>query len=202
MQIWYVIRAWMADTSIVKSMCSQTMLQSKWGQIPDKTWDHWLARRQIWRHYANVCWSNRPSGQLGNLFGKHLRSLFDSAVGKDFDGIKHIKHINISFNSASIGYAICFYSYSTWQGRSLFLEDLYVRPAYRKQGTGARMFREVAAIAVRLGCRRLDFHVLSWNPACEFYNRLGATNLTKSESWQFYRVEEQQLGKLAEELKS
>lgn len=112
------------------------------------------------------------------------------------------QHINISFNSASIGYAICFYSYSTWQGRSLFLEDLYVRPAYRKQGTGARMFREVAAIAVRQGCRRLDFHVLSWNPACEFYNHLGATNLTKSECWQFYRVEEQQLAKLAEELKS
>ncbi|XP_023178521.1 diamine acetyltransferase 2 isoform X1 [Drosophila hydei] len=104
--------------------------------------------------------------------------------------------------NSSIGYAICFYSYSTWQGRSLFLEDLYVRPAHRGQGTGARIFREVAAIAVRLSCRRLDFHVLSWNPACEFYNRLGATNLTKSECWQFYRVEEQQLAKLAKELNS
>ncbi|KAM8705789.1 hypothetical protein ACLKA7_010136 [Drosophila subpalustris] len=99
-----------------------------------------------------------------------------------------------------IGYAICFNSYSTWQGRSLFLEDIYVRPAHRKCGAGARIFREVSAIAVKLGCRRLDFHVLSWNPASEFYKSLGATNLTQTEDWHFYRVEQQQLNKLASEL--
>ncbi|XP_064554849.1 thialysine N-epsilon-acetyltransferase [Drosophila montana] len=102
--------------------------------------------------------------------------------------------------NSSIGYAICFNSYSTWQGRSLFLEDIYVRPTHRKQGAGARIFREVAAIAVKLGCRRLDFHVLSWNPAREFYDQLGATNLTETENWHLYRVEQQQLGKLAGEL--
>ncbi|ALC47743.1 CG4210 [Drosophila busckii] len=99
-----------------------------------------------------------------------------------------------------IGYAICFNSYSTWQGRALFLEDIYVRPAYRKRGAGARIFREVAALAVKFGCRRLDFHVLSWNPARGFYERLGASNLTASEDWHYYRVEEAQLKKLSSEL--
>ncbi|EDV92579.1 thialysine N-epsilon-acetyltransferase [Drosophila grimshawi] len=108
--------------------------------------------------------------------------------------------LNDNVTSSSIGYAICFNSYSTWQGRSLFLEDLYVRPAYRKLGAGARIFREVAAMAVKLDCRRLDFHVLSWNPAREFYDHLGATDLTATENWHFYRVEQQQLVKLAKEL--
>jgi len=80
------------------------------------------------------------------------------------------------------------------------LEDIYVRPAHRKRGAGARIFREVSAIAVKLGCRRLDFHVLSWNPAREFYDSLGAKNLTQTEDWHFYRVEQQQLKKLASEL--
>lgn len=175
------------------------MPQSKWGQINDKTRDHWLARRQAERRNANVYWSN----QIGK-WEICLANICARCLTRQSDNILTAlnQHFNISFNSSSIGYAICFYSYSTWQGRSLFLEDLYVRPAHRGQGTGARIFREVAAIAVRLSCRRLDFHVLSWNPACEFYNRLGATNLTKSECWQFYRVEEQQLAKLAKELNS
>ncbi|KAH8420846.1 hypothetical protein KR222_006658, partial [Zaprionus bogoriensis] len=101
-----------------------------------------------------------------------------------------------------VGYAICFYSYSTWQGRSFFLEDLYVRPAHRKRGAGARIFREVSALAIQQGCRRLDFHVLSWNPAREFYHRLGATDLTQAEQWHFYRVEHEQLKKLANELET
>lgn len=109
---------------------------------------------------------------------------------------------NYSTTSSAIGYAICFYSYSTWQGRSFFLEDLYVRPQHRKHGAGARMFREVASLAVKLGCHRLDFHVLGWNPAREFYQRMGAIDLTESEEWHFYRVEQKQLEKLASELES
>lgn len=75
-----------------------------------------------------------------------------------------------------------------------------MRPTHRKRGAGARIFREVSAIALKLECRRLDFHVLSWNPASEFYKSLGATDLTQSEDWHFYRVEQQQLSKLASEL--
>lgn len=30
-----------------------------------------------------------------------------------------------------VGYALYYYAYSTWEGKSIFLEDLYVQPAYR-----------------------------------------------------------------------
>ncbi|XP_055546488.1 thialysine N-epsilon-acetyltransferase-like [Wyeomyia smithii] len=87
-----------------------------------------------------------------------------------------------------IGYAICFYSYSTWQGKSFFLEDIYIKPNYRKRGYGELLFKTVAQHALENGCKRLDFHVLAWNPAKYFYNRMGAENLTESEQWEFYRL--------------
>ncbi|XP_049287276.1 thialysine N-epsilon-acetyltransferase [Anopheles funestus] len=96
-----------------------------------------------------------------------------------------------------IGYAICYYSYSTWQGKSLALEDIYIRPAYRGNGYGEVFFRALAKHAQENRCSRLDFHVLSWNPATTFYRRMGAVDLTEAESWHFYRLQKDAIGKLA-----
>ncbi|XP_013110500.1 thialysine N-epsilon-acetyltransferase [Stomoxys calcitrans] len=102
----------------------------------------------------------------------------------------------------TIGYSICFFSYSTWQGKSYFLEDIYVRPAYRGIGAGARIFKEVAAKAQQYECKRVDFHVLSWNPASKFYKKLGATDLTEAEEWHFYRLQQEEIKVLANELQN
>ncbi|XP_037817827.1 thialysine N-epsilon-acetyltransferase-like [Lucilia sericata] len=101
-----------------------------------------------------------------------------------------------------IGYAICFFSYSTWQGRSYFLEDIYVRPKYRGIGAGARIFSEVAAKANEFKCKRLDFHVLAHNPATKFYKKMGASDLSETEEWRLYRLDYDNMGKLLEQLKS
>lgn len=45
-----------------------------------------------------------------------------------------------------IGYAIYFYSYSTWEGKSIYLEDLYVTPEYRAKGVGSALFNKVAKV--------------------------------------------------------
>lgn len=95
-----------------------------------------------------------------------------------------------------IGYAICFFNYSTWKGKSYFLEDIYVRPAYRGLGAGARIFTEVAAKAHEYNCKRVDFHVLAWNPASKFYKKLGAVDLTEAEEWHFYRLHEKEIENL------
>lgn len=97
-----------------------------------------------------------------------------------------------------IGYAICFYSYSTWQGKSFFLEDLYVKPAYRKGGYGKLLFRTLVKHARENDCARFDFHVLAWNPAKEFYHAMGAQNLTEAEQWEFFRLTREQMDKLCE----
>ena len=76
------------------------------------------------------------------------------------------------------GMALFFPVYSTWRGRCLHLEDLYVRPRFRGRGVGKALLTKVAAIAVERGCAKLFWHVLDWNePAITFYKSLGATAL-------------------------
>ncbi len=73
------------------------------------------------------------------------------------------------------GYALFFGYYSTWVGRGLFLEDLFVREAYRGHGIGKALLAKVARIAVDEHCYGIHWEVLDWNePAIEFYKSLGA----------------------------
>lgn len=75
-----------------------------------------------------------------------------------------------------IGIALYYISYSTWKGRCLYLEDLYVQPQYRRLGAGKLLFEELLKEAHRLGVKRMDWQVLEWNePAINFYKRIGAT---------------------------
>lgn len=94
-----------------------------------------------------------------------------------------------------VGFALYYNCYSTWLGKSIFLEDLYVKPEYRKLGIGKKLFMVIAKIAYETS-QRLDFHVLSWNPAVEFYQRIGAVDLTKIEKWHMFRLNKEALNKL------
>jgi GNAT superfamily N-acetyltransferase len=75
-----------------------------------------------------------------------------------------------------VGFALYFFTYSTFMARpSLYLEDLFVRPAERGRGAGRALLRELARIAVRRGCGRMEWTVLDWNtPSIGFYEGLGA----------------------------
>jgi GNAT superfamily N-acetyltransferase len=86
-----------------------------------------------------------------------------------------------------VGFALYFYSYSTWEGRAgIYLEDLFVRPEYRGKGIGKALLTKVAAIAVAEGCARYEWSVLDWNqPSIDFYHSMGA--VMKSE-WLGMRV--------------
>ena len=78
-----------------------------------------------------------------------------------------------------VGYAIFFEFYSSFQGRvGLFLDDIFVRPAFRKQGFGTALLAHVAGIAWKEKYFCMRWEVLDWNkPAIDFYNNLGATFL-------------------------
>jgi GNAT superfamily N-acetyltransferase len=75
-----------------------------------------------------------------------------------------------------IGFALYFFTYSTFVGRpSIWLEDLYVVPEARGVGAGKALLAELARIAVRRRCGRLEWTVLDWNtPSIRFYESLGA----------------------------
>jgi len=78
-----------------------------------------------------------------------------------------------------VGFALVFATYSTFLGKSgLWLEDLYVRPAFRGQGIGRSLLLHVAALARERGCGRLEWAVLDWNTrAIDLYRSLGAVPL-------------------------
>ena len=87
---------------------------------------------------------------------------------------------------ATRGFALYHPIYSTWQGHCLYLEDLYVQPAYRGCGMGKALLARVATIAVEQGCSRLDWSVLRWNePALRVYERIGAVGM---EEWRRMRL--------------
>lgn len=73
------------------------------------------------------------------------------------------------------GYALFFGYYSTWVGRGLFLEDLFVRRTFRSRGIGSALLAAVARIAVEEHCYGIHWEVLDWNErAIAFYTQLGA----------------------------
>ena len=75
-----------------------------------------------------------------------------------------------------VGFALFFHNFSTFLGRAgIYLEDLFVRPEARGQGTGKALLRELARIALERGCGRLEWACLDWNaPSIAFYRAQGA----------------------------
>lgn len=74
-----------------------------------------------------------------------------------------------------VGYASWFYSYPTWIGKSLYMDDLYVAPGFRGAGLGSKLTRALIDFAKSTGCKKMHWQVSDWNePAIRFYESLGA----------------------------
>jgi GNAT superfamily N-acetyltransferase len=94
-------------------------------------------------------------------------------------------------------FALYFPNFSTWTGRpGLYLEDIFVHEWARKLGVGRRLMARLAAIVLERQWGRFDFSVLHWNPARDFYHRLGMEHL---EEWLPYRATGDALKRLAAE---
>ncbi|CAN9501480.1 unnamed protein product [Ophioblennius macclurei] len=99
-----------------------------------------------------------------------------------------------------VGFALYFYTYSTWRGRCIFLEDLYVMQEFRGKGIGNSLLSKVAAVGKEKQCARLQLCVLAWNnPAGDFYTAKGAEDVTTSEGLHFIWFDGQHLDNLANE---
>ncbi|HET6396188.1 MAG TPA: GNAT family N-acetyltransferase [Pseudoxanthomonas sp.] len=95
-----------------------------------------------------------------------------------------------------VGFALFFTSFSTFLGRrGLYLEDLFVRPAFRGRGIGRRLMAHLARLAVERGYGRFEWSVLDWNaPALAFYRGLGAV---PQDDWTVQRLSGEPLRALA-----
>jgi GNAT superfamily N-acetyltransferase len=114
------------------------------------------------------------------LFGERPRAFADIA----------------EWNGEPAGFALWFYNFSTFRGRhGIYLEDLFVRPAFRGHGIGRALLRRLAQRCVAEGLPRLEWWVLDWNePALRFYRSLGAVAM---DEWTVQRVTGEALERLA-----
>ena len=97
-----------------------------------------------------------------------------------------------------VGFALFFHNFSTFLGRSgIYLEDLYIKPAFRGKGYGKAILKKLASIAVERGCGRLEWWCLDWNkPSIDFYLSLGAEPMS---DWTVYRIAGDTLVQMAKE---
>lgn len=91
------------------------------------------------------------------------------------------------YDGMPVGYMLFFTSFSTFLGKpGIYLEDLYIKPEYRKKGFGKTMLAQLAKMTVERGCGRLEWACLDWNePSIKFYRGLGAVPM---DGWTTYRL--------------
>ena len=101
-------------------------------------------------------------------------------------------------DGVEVGFALFFHNFSTFLGRAgIYLEDLFVNPAYRGRGYGKGLLSQLAKIACERGCGRLEWVCLDWNkPSIDFYKSLGAVPI---DDWTIYRVAGDTLHRLSEQ---
>lgn len=102
----------------------------------------------------------------------------------------------IEDDGAAHGFALFFHNFSTFLAKpGIYLEDLFVDPAWRGKGYGKALLKRLAQIAAERGCGRLEWSVLDWNqPAIDFYLSLGAKPM---DEWTLYRLDGTSLSGLA-----
>jgi GNAT superfamily N-acetyltransferase len=107
----------------------------------------------------------------------HEAGVTEEAIARDgFGPHPKFRAVIAMWDQQVAGYAVFFEFYSSFQGRAgLFLDDIYVRPKFRKQGIGKALIAHVAGIAWREEYFCMRWEVLDWNtPAIDFYRKLGA----------------------------
>ena len=95
-----------------------------------------------------------------------------------------------------VGYALFFHNFSTFTGKAgLYLEDIYVKPTYRKKGYGKALFKELVKIAYQRGCSRMEWVCLDWNkPSIDFYLSVKAKPI---KDWMIFRLDYAEIKDLA-----
>ncbi len=103
----------------------------------------------------------------------------------------------VEHDGRTAGFAIYFYNFSTFLARpGIYVEDVYIRPEFRRHGFGGAVFKYLAQQAVAEGCGRMEWSVLDWNePAIRFYGKIGAKPM---DEWTVQRLTGDALRSFAE----
>lgn len=129
---------------------------------------------------------------------EHLVRGTPQDLERELFGIRRVIEAVVALvDDAPVAFAIYFHNYSTFLARKgLYLEDVYVKPAFRRRGIGRALLIHLARCSVARGCGRFEWSVLDWNAnAIRFYEGLGATVMPE---WRIVRVTGDALNALAQ----
>jgi GNAT superfamily N-acetyltransferase len=118
----------------------------------------------------------------------HMLTATEEQLHEHLFGSKPYAEVLLAFvGHQPVGFALFFHNYSTFLARpGIYLEDLYVREAWRSQGIGTALFLNVKQRAEQGGCGRFEWSVLNWNQrAIDFYEKMDAKPLNE---WTVYRM--------------
>ena len=120
----------------------------------------------------------------------------DTLIKDGFESQPKFRALIADWGGQAIGYALFFGFYSSWKGPGIFLEDLFVREAFRGRGIGRALLSEVARIARQEGSFGIRWEVLGWNEsAIKFYKSLGGEFF---DDWRQVLLEADALNRLAD----
>jgi GNAT superfamily N-acetyltransferase len=128
---------------------------------------------------------------------RHESVATEASIDKALFGPKpRAEAVIARFDGEPAGFALFFHNFSTFVGKpGLYLEDLFVRPAYRGRAIGKSLLSYLAAVALERDCGRFQWQVLDWNrPSRDFYESLGAK---ADAAWVNYRITGDALRRLA-----
>lgn len=107
-----------------------------------------------------------------------------------FGNVKYAHCMIAEYNRIPAGFVIYYFNFSTFEGRpGFYIEDLFVNEDLRGNGIGLALFKECVKIAKVKECGRMEWSVLDWNPARQFYEKLGAKGLS---NWILHRLDAEQ----------
>jgi GNAT superfamily N-acetyltransferase len=121
----------------------------------------------------------------------------ERTLKKSLFGDRRVAEVIIArYDDQPAGFALFFHNFSTFLGQpGIYLEDLFVKPEFRRKGVGKILLRFLAKIAVERGCGRMEWWVLDWNKtAVDFYKSFGAEAM---DDWTVFRIAGPTLAKLA-----
>lgn len=115
------------------------------------------------------------------------RFLVKEETIRDWISRQRIEVLIAESENKAAGLVLYYFTVSTFPGlECIYIEDLFVRPEFRKQGIGSRFFEELIRIAKGRNCPRIEWMVLNWNESgMAFYHKLGAKPI---DDWKTYRL--------------
>ncbi len=98
-------------------------------------------------------------------------------------------------DNSEAGFVLFYHNFSTFIGKpGIYIEDLYVKPEIRGKGVGKALLSHISQLALERKCGRVEWSVLNWNPARQFYESIGAKIM---DEWIVYRLNEIAINNLA-----